>query len=284
MKKLISIIVLSLSILLYGCGDSDEVKTTKRNCNNYSQNLKIDIQKCIKDKDYFKELRFKNNVVLMKKRLDGFNSKVDKFNSINVGVKYEDYKLVNIEEFIEENKVQSKNSELLIKNIERKKIKFNTYFEVSLPEDEKEYIIYFYDHFGHFFSTLKKENKDIKEPLLRFGSFQNVEIKRKFETLLDDKFRLGATKYSIPLKKNNTLIYGYFLNNEYTGFEAAIKDLNLILKKENNKENKIEDLKILVSEFFITDIELNKITFTEEEVEKIIKEYDTASSLLLNQL
>jgi len=189
-----------------------------------------------------------------------------------------------VDEFIEENKIQSSNNELVIKDIERKKIKFSSYFEVSLPEDEKEYIVYFYDHFGNLFSSLKKENKNIKEPLLRFGNFQNVEIKRKFETLLDNKFRLGGTRYSIPLKKNNAIIYGYFLNNEYTGFEAAIKDLNLILNKENNKENKIEDLKITVSEFFITDIELNKINFTEEEVEKIIKDNELAISLLINQL
>ena len=284
MKKLISILTLCLSIFLYGCGDSDEVKTTKKNCDNYSQNLEIDLQKCIKNKDYFKELRFKHNVLLMKKRLDGFNSKIEEFNSINVGIKYEDYMFVDIEEFIEENKIQSNNNELVIKDIERKKIKFSSYFEVSLPEDEKEYIVYFYDHFGKLFSLLKKENKNIKEPLLRFGNFQTDELKRKFETLLDNKFRLGGTRYSIPLKKNNAIIYGYFLNNEYTGFEAAIKDLNLILNKENNKENKVEDLKITVSEFFITDIELKKINFTEEEVEKIIKDNELASSLLINQL
>ena len=61
MTKLLAILTLGLSIFLYGCGDSDEVKTAKRNCNNYSENLKIDLQKCIEDKDYFKELRFKQS-------------------------------------------------------------------------------------------------------------------------------------------------------------------------------------------------------------------------------
>ena len=102
--------------------------------------------------------------------------------------------------------------------------------------------------------------------------------------LLDDKFRIGSTRYSIPLKKNNATIYGYFLNTEYTGFDAAIKDLNLIINKNKNSDNKIEDLKITASEFFITDIELNKITYTEEEVRKIIKDNELASSLLINQL
>jgi len=285
MTKLLAILTLGLSIFLYGCGDSDEVKTAKRNCNNYSENLKIDLQKCIEDKDYFKELRFKHNTLLMKKRLDGFNSKVEEFNSIDVGIKYDDYMLVDIDEFIKKNKIQSDNNKFIIKDIERKKIKFNSYFEVTLPEDEKQYIIYFYDHLGHLFSSLKKEknsNNKIKEPLLKFGNFQNIEIERKFETLLDDKFRFGSVKYSIPLKKNNATIYGYFINKEYRGFEAVIKDLNLITNKNNDE--KVEDLKVTFSEFFITDIQLDQINYTEKEIEKIIKDNELATSLLLNQL
>ncbi|WP_440691227.1 hypothetical protein [Candidatus Pelagibacter sp. HIMB1782] len=283
MKKFRFIFIIFL-LFLHGCGDSDEVKVKKHNCNNFSQNLTIDIQKCIEDQKYYEELTFENNVFLTKKRLDEFNNKVDEFNSINIGVKHKEYKLLNIQEFLEKNKIQSDKDRIFIKNIERKKIKFNTYFEASMLEDEKKYIIYFYDYFGNLLSRIKKEDKNLKEPLLKFGNFQNIEIERKFETLLDDKFRIGSTRYSIPLKKNNATIYGYFLNTEYTGFDAAIKDLNLIINKNKNSDNKIEDLKITASEFFITDIELNKITYTEEEVRKIIKDNELASSLLINQL
>ena len=53
--------------------------------------------------------------------------------------------------------------------------------------------------------------------------------------------------------------------------------MNLITNKNNDE--KVENLKVTFSEFFITDIQLNQINYTEKEIEKIIKDNELATSL-----
>ena len=98
------------------------------------------------NKEYFKKLRFQGDVTLQIERIEKFNESVDKFNSINIGINEQDYSLVNIVDFTNKNKINDESSSFrLSDDLDRKNIKFKSYFEIRLPENTNEYVISFYN-------------------------------------------------------------------------------------------------------------------------------------------
>ena len=265
MKKLLGIVVLGL--LLNSCGDSSEDKLTKRICNDFAKKINLDKEKCFKDKEYFKELRFQHDVVLQIERIEKFNNEVDEFNLINVGTNDQDFLLVDIEDFINKNKINVESSSFgLSDDLDRKKIKFKSYFETVLQEDSDEYIINFYNYIQNIFSIGKKEQHKI--PNLSSAKFQNIEIKKKIETII--KSQGSTTRFGIPLNIENSTIYGYFIDREYDGKDP--NDILLFLKSKSLNLQDIEDKVFFISEFYITDIKLEKISYQKGEVEDFVRE------------
>ena len=251
---------------LLSCGDSSEDKVIKRICNDFEKKINVDKEKCFKDKEYFKELRFQHDVVLQIERVEKFNNEVDEFNLINVGTNDQDFLLVDIEDFINKNKINVESSSFrLSDDLDRKKIKFKSYFETGLQEDSDEYIINFYNYMQNMFSYRKKDQQKI--PKLSSAKFQNIEIKKKIETIIKPQ---GTRNFGIPLNKENSTIYGYFIDRKYNSKDPY--DILLLLKsKKNIKFQDIEDKVFFISEFYITDIKFEKISSQERDVEDFVR-------------
>jgi hypothetical protein len=265
MKKLILFFFLLTALL--SCGDNSQDKATKRICDGFEKKINVDKEKCFKDKEYFKELRFQHDVVLQIERVEKFNNEVDEFNLINVGTNDQDFLLVDIEDFINKNKINVESSFFrLSDDLDRKKIKFKSYFETGLQEDSDEYIINFYNYMQNIFSIRKKDQQKI--PKLSSAKFQNIEIKKKIETIIKPQ---GTRRFGIPLNKENSTIYGYFIDRKYNSKDPY--DILLLLKsKKNIKFQDIEDKVFFISEFYITDIKLEKISSQERDVEDFVRE------------
>ena len=181
---------------LLSCGDSSQDKSTKSICNSFAEKINIDKEKCFKDKEYFKELRFQSDVALQIEKILKFNENVDKFNSINIGTNEQNYSLVNIVDFTNKNKINDENSSFRISDgLEKKNIKFKSYFEIGLPENTDEYVIRFYNKWGEISPSLANKNKEI--PTLSSAKFQNIEIKKKIETILKNKY--GSEEFHVPI-------------------------------------------------------------------------------------
>jgi len=250
---------------LVSCGDSSEDKITKRICDGFAEKIDVDKERCFKDKEYFKKLRFQSAVAIQIERIKKFNESVDKFNSINIGINEQDYSLVNIVDFTNKNKINDESSSFrLSDDLDRKNIKFKSYFEITLPENTNEYVISFYNKRGSYF--YKTEEKE-EIPNLSSAKFQNIEIKKKFETIMKRKF--GFRMFHIPINNESSTIYGYFINTEY--HKANLSELLLLLDNKSVKAQDIEKTAFFLSEFYITDIKLEKISYQKIEVEDFIK-------------
>jgi len=251
---------------LLSCGDSSEDKVIKRICNDFEKKINVDKEKCFKDKEYFKELRFQHDVVFQIERIEKFNNEVDEFNLINFGTNDQDFLLVDIEDFINKNKINVESSFFrLSDDLDRKKIKFKSYFETKIQEDSDEYIINFYNHMQNIFSMGKKEQQKI--PNLSSAKFQNIEIKRKIETIIKPQ---GTRKFGIPLNNENSTIYGYFINRELDSRNT--NDFFLLHGIKNIKRSDIYDKIFFISEFYIIDIKLEKISYQKRKVEDFVRE------------
>jgi len=272
MKKLLLFFFILTALL--SCGDSSQDKSTKSICNGFAEKINIDKEKCFKDKEYFKELRFQSDVALQIEKILKFNENVDKFNSINIGTNEQNYSLVNIVDFTNKNKINDENSSFRISDgLEKKNIKFKSYFEIGLPENTDEYVIRFYNKWGEISPSLANKNKEI--PTLSSAKFQNIEIKKKIETILKNKY--GSEEFHVPINNESATIYGYFITTAYKN--ARMSDLLLLLENKsfNTEDNKKTDFSI--SEFYITDIKLEKISYQKKEVEDYVKENKLAVTL-----
>jgi hypothetical protein len=270
MKKYLILLVF---ILLIGCSDSSEKKAQKSSCEAFSKKLSnIDMQKCIKDKTYFDNLTISYTTVLQIDYIEKFNNNINSFNSVDVGVNDEEYALVNINNFLNDNKISTIPKLLLLnEEVIRKKIKFKSYFEVNLAEEEKEYQISFYDKFSNMISVVA-DKKQSNIPELSEANFQNVEIKKKYEDFVKDGFSNSFTgvDFNMPLSNNQSVIYGYFLNNVYSGLDILTNKIHLLLNDEIDFDD-IANKKITISEFFVTDIKFEKISYTQQEVIDFVK-------------
>ena len=263
-------ILLSLFILssLLSCGDSSQDKATKDICKDFEKKINIDKEKCFKDKKYFKELRFQHDVVLEIERIKKFNNEVEKFNLIDLKTNDQDFLLVDIENFTKKNEINTEGSLFKLRNdLDRKKLKFKSYFEIKRQENSEEYFINFYNSDQYLYSSIqKKETFNI--PNLYSAKFQNIEVKRKIETIIKS---LGSKiGFGIPLNKANSTIYGYFINREISKYD--INDLFSLYKNKKIKLDAIKDQVLYINEFYITDIKLEKISFKKKEVEDYVRD------------
>ena len=263
-------ILLSLFIFssLLSCGDSSQDKATKDICKDFEKKINIDKEKCFKDKKYFKELRFQHDVVLEIERIKKFNNEVEKFNLIDLKTNDQDFLLVDIENFTKKNEINTEGSLFKLRNdLDRKKLKFKSYFEIKRQENSEEYFINFYNSDQYLYSSIqKKETFNI--PNLYSAKFQNIEVKRKIETIIKS---LGSKiGFGIPLNKANSTIYGYFINREISKYD--INDLFSLYKNKKIKLDAIKDQVLYINEFYITDIKLEKISFKKKEVEDYVRD------------
>ena len=168
-------------------------------------------------------------------------------------------------DFTNKNKINDESSSFrLSDDLDRKNIKFKSYFEITLPENTNEYVISFYNKRGsYFYNTEKKE----EIPDLSSAKFQNIEIKKKFETIMKRKY--GSRRFHIPINNESSTIYGYFINTEY--HKANMSELLLLLDNKDFKAQDIEKTAFFLSEFYITDIKLEKISYQKIEVEDFVK-------------
>ena len=263
MKKILLFFFILTALL--SCGDNSQDKATKRICDGFAEKIDVDKERCFKDKEYFKKLRFQSDVALQIEKILKFNENVDKFNSINIGINEQGYSLVNIVDFTNKNKINDESSSFrLSDDLDRKNIKFKSYFEITLPENTNEYVISFYNKRGsYFYNTEKKE----EIPDLSSAKFQNIEIKKKFETIMKRKY--GSRRFHIPINNESSTIYGYFINTEY--HKANMSELLLLLDNKDFKAQDIEKTAFFLSEFYITDIKLEKISYQKIEVEDFVK-------------
>ena len=148
-----------------------------------------------------------------------------------------------------------------------KKLKFKSYFEIKRQENSEEYFINFYNSDQYLYSSIqKKETFNI--PNLYSAKFQNIEVKRKIETIIKS---LGSKiGFGIPLNKANSTIYGYFINREISKYD--INDLFSLYKNKKIKLDAIKDQVLYINEFYITDIKLEKISFKKKEVEDYVRD------------
>ena len=264
MKKLLLFFFVLSSLV--SCGDSSEDKATKRICNNFEKRILVDKERCFKDKKYFKELRFKHDVDFQIERIKEFNNKVDRFNSINLKTNDQDFLLVDIENFTKKNGVNIEASSTKLRDdLNRKKLKFKSYFEVGSQENSEEYTISLYNYMQYIFSISKKERPII--PNLSSAKFQNIEIKKKVETIAKPT---GTRAIGIPLNNSSSTIYGYFVNRELN--KNSTNDLLLMYSNKNIKPALIQDKVFYISEFYITDIKLEKISYQNKEVEDFVRD------------
>ena len=271
MKKVLLLIFLGL--FLVSCGDSAEEKNTKRICVNFSKKINLDKNKCYKDKEYFKELIIEHNVILQTEEIENFNKNVENFNKIDVEVDKINYELVDIEAFAKQNNMSSEKNQFRISddNI-NKKIKFSSYFEIkNTDENSQEYVIYFEDTLYKLVSAL--QDKKYEPKTVSGAKFQNVEVKKKLESIMFQRF-YGLKKFEMPLNNSNSIIYGYFGNTNITGIDAIMKGFELT--DNTNIENQI----VIFSEFYIEDIKLEKIKYTEQQVRDFLKRNKMRAALL----
>jgi len=264
-------ILLSLFILssLLSCGDSSQDKATKNICKDFEKKINIDKEKCFKDKKYFKELRFQHDVVLEIERIKKFNNEVEKFNLIDLKTNDQDFLLVDIENFTKKNEINTEGSLFKLRNdLDRKKLKFKSYFEIKRQENSEEYFINFYNSDQYLYSSLQKK-ETFKIPNLSSAKFQNIEVKRKIETIIKS---IGSERFGfgIPLNKANSTIYGYFINREINRYDT--NDLLSLYKNKKIKLNDIKEQVFYINEFYITDIKLEKISFKKKEVEDYVRD------------
>ena len=71
MKKLILFFFLLTALL--SCGDNSQDKATKRICDGFAEKIDVDKERCFKDKEYFKKLRFQSAVAIQIERIKKFN-------------------------------------------------------------------------------------------------------------------------------------------------------------------------------------------------------------------
>ena len=276
MKKLL--LFFFIVTTLVSCGESSQDKATKNICKDFEKKINIDKERCFKDKNYFKELSFNYDVALEIERIERFNNKVNRFNSINLKTNDQDFLLVDIEKFTKKNEVNVKASSIKLKDdLDRKKLKFKSYFEVTLQENSEEYTINLYNYFQYILSINKKERPKI--PNLSSVKFQNIEIKKKIETIIKP---LGIKGFGIPLNNSNSTIYGYFVNRELNSNNT--NDLLLMYSNKNIKPALIKEWVFYISEFYITDIKLEKIHIKKKEVEDFVRENKFLVSLNYNKL
>tara|TARA_B110000977_G_C10982415_1_gene456670 strand:- start:66 stop:866 length:801 start_codon:yes stop_codon:yes gene_type:complete len=251
---------------LVSCGDSSEDKVTKRICNDFEKRIFVNKEKCFKDKEYFKELRFQHDVAIQIEKIDKFNNKVDKFNQVDIGTIDKDFLLIDIEDFIKKNKINEEKYFLRLNNDSiRKKLKFKSYFELEAQENSGVYTINFYNYMQNIFSSA--ENRQQNVPILSSAKFQNIETKNKVETVMKTN---GNIRSAIPLNDDSSTIYGYFINRKFNSNNS--NDLLLIIGNKNFKYSNIKDIDFLISEFYITDIKLEKISYQQKEVENFVRQ------------
>jgi hypothetical protein len=94
---------------------------------------------------------------------------------------------------------------------------------------QKNILLIFYNSDQYLYSSIqKKETFNI--PNLYSAKFQNIEVKRKIETIIKS---LGSKiGFGIPLNKANSTIYGYFINREISKYD--INDLFSLYKNNIN--------------------------------------------------
>ena len=83
------------------------------------------------------------------------------------------------------------------------------------------------------------------------------------------KRKYGTRKFYIPINNGSSTIYGYFINTKY--YKSNISELLSLLDNDSVKAKDIEKTAFFLSEFYITDIKLEKISYQKIEVEDFVK-------------
>ena len=252
MKKLLGIVVLGL--LISGCGDNPGEKRRKTECEKAGFKKGSSYEACIENDDstFLYTLDFAIDEKI--KEIKEYNLKVEKFNKIEMGINNDEYERVNIDSFLSNNHIKNKSGLgfELSAEAQRKKIKFNSYFEIhnnkytaqsyyvsfsSLLDDMSAFI----KMFGVKKGDVKDKKSEIKNKTEIKGAFQNIEIERKTidELVGPYTYQLSSPGFLVPIGDTQSTFYGYFLN----------------------KENKLlENYSWSDSLFYIEDIELKTIS------------------------
>ena len=94
-----------------------------------------------------------------------------------------------------------------------------------------------------------------------------MKLKKKVETIAKPT---RTRAIGIPLNNSSSTIYGYFVNRELN--KNSTNDLLLMYSNKNIKPALIQDKVFYISEFYITDIKLEKISYQNKEVEDFVRD------------
>ena len=250
MKKISLYIFLIL--FLSSCGDNPGEKRRKTECEKAGLKKGSSYEACIENDDstFLYTLDFAIDEKI--KEIKEYNLKVEKFNKIVMGINKDEYERVNIDSFLSNNHIKNKSGLgfELSSDAQRKKIKFNSYFEINNNEyATRSYYIRFsslLDNmrvFKEMFEVKKGEVKqrEVKDITEIGGAFQNIEIERKTidELVGPYTYQLSSPGFLVPIGDTQSTFYGYFLSEE-----------NKILENYSWSD----------SLFYIEDIELKTIS------------------------
>ena len=241
-------------MFLSSCGDNPGEKQRKTECEKAGLKKGSSYKACIENDDstFLYTLDFAIDEKI--KEIKEYNLKVEKFNKIEMGINKDEYERVNIDSFLSNNHIKNKSGLGLELSAEaqRKKIKFNSYFEIhnnkytaqsyyvsfsSLLDDMSAFI----KMFGVKKGDVKDKKSEVKNKTEIKGAFQNIEIERKTidELVGPYTYQLSSPGFTVPIGDTQSTFYGYFLN----------------------KENKLlENYSWSDSLFYIEDIELKTIS------------------------
>jgi hypothetical protein len=261
-------LLLILLIFLFGCGESNEKKNRRVQCERYSSELKFDLNECIKNDKIFTDIQLKYRLTKIEIKIREFNNLVDKFNQTKMNINKEDYELVDIEKFIKQND-----------SLDGKRIKFNSYFEITEPENSgQEYTIDFENRFEVLISIIKKTG--LTKTKLNSAKFQNVEILKKVKENLMPKKSIFFRKFSVPIGDDQSVFYGYFIKTEsevYSGIIYLPGDDKIKKSENNNEQENKETKKIYTTNFYVEEIELKKIDLDKQKIIEYFNKTDSVS-------
>ena len=225
MKKISLYIFLIL--FLSSCGDNPGEKRRKTECEKAGFKKGSSYEACIENDDstFLYTLDFAIDKKI--KEIKEYNLKVEKFNKIEMGINKDEYERVNIDSFLSNNHIKNKSGLgfELSSDAQRKKIKFNSYFEINNNEyATRSYYIRFsslLDNMSAFKEVFEVKTGEVKQREVKDiteigGAFQNIEIERKTidELVGPYTYQLSSPGFTVPIGDTQSTFYGYFLSEE----------------------------------------------------------------------
>jgi len=256
MKKLLGILVLGLFLSSCGTEDPDK-KRRKAMCNMAGFEKGPRYEECIKNAEsaFLYTLDFAVDEKI--KTIEEYNLKVEKLNKIDMGIDKDEYEKVGLDSFISREfvKVEKGIGMKIRPNAERKKIKFNTYFEIYETDQGSKSFAISFDSYAKY---MMFSDDSVKDRLLTKGIFQNIEIERKImdELVGGYSYQLATSVFKVPIGDAQSTFYGYFLNKE----NEVAKTLS-----------KVDPLYFWFdTPFYIEDIELKKVSTDKSNIQEFL--------------